>query len=80
MELLNHPVLEGVSVLIVFSKVDVKAARQLDELKNLMRLEQILGLVNHDVTEITFNIQTRENISHIFNWCMRFQSSYQDIC
>lgn len=73
MELLSHPSLEEVSVMIVFSKLDRQAARQLHELKNLMRLEQIVGGGNNDVSQVTFNIQNPENISEIFNWCMKFQ-------
>ena len=78
-ELLSHPSLEGISVLIVFSKLDRKAARQLNELKNLMRLDQIVNGGNNDVKETTFNIENRENISDIFNWCMKFQPSIHDI-
>merc|ERR1711997_546191 len=72
-ELLCHQKLDGVRVLIVFSKMDRKASRQLHELKNLMRLEQIIDNCNHIVTETTFNIKTRESISEIFNWCMQFR-------
>lgn len=59
--------------MIVFSKLDRQAARQLQELKTLMRLEQIVGGGNNDVSQVTFNIQNPENISEIFNWCMKFQ-------
>ena len=79
MELLSHPSLEGVSVMIVFSKLDRKAARQLNELKNLMRLDQIVNGGNNDVSEITFNIENPVNISEIFNWCMKFQTSIHDM-
>ena len=52
MELLSHPSLEEVSVMIVFSKLDRQAARQLHELKTLMRLEQIVGGGNNDVSQV----------------------------
>ena len=48
--------------MIVFSKMDKKASRNQIELKNLMRLEQIIDSGNHEVTEITFNIQKQDNI------------------
>ena len=59
--------------MIVFSKLDRQTARQLHELKSLMRLEQIVRGGNHDVSETTFNIKSRENVSDIFNWCMKFR-------
>ena len=73
MELLCHEKLDGVSVMIVFSKMDRKSARQLHELKSLMRLEHIVDNCNHVVTETTFNIQNREKIDEIFSWCMQFR-------
>ncbi len=73
-ELLNHPSLENVSVMIVFSKLDMKSARLLHELKNLMRMEQLVNCGNHEVTEISFDMSKRDNVADIFNWCMRFQT------
>mgnify|MGYP001451412290 CR=1 FL=1 len=57
----------------VFSKMDKKASRNQIELKNLMRLEQIIDSGNHEVTEITFNIQKQDNIKQIFDWMMGFK-------
>ena len=59
--------------MIVFSKMDKKASRNQIELKNLMRLEQIIDSGNHEVTEITFNIQKQDNITKIFDWLMGFK-------
>ena len=59
--------------MIVFSKMDKKASRNQIELKNLMRLEQIIDSGNHEVTEITFNIQKQDNIKQIFDWMMGFK-------
>ena len=59
--------------MIVFSKMDKKASRNQIELKNLMRLEQIIDSGNHEVTEITFNIQKQDNIKEIFDWLMGFK-------
>ena len=59
--------------MIVFSKMDKTASRNQIELKNLMRLEQIIDSGNHDVTEITFNIQKQDNITEIFDWLMGFK-------
>ena len=59
--------------MIVFSKMDKTASRNQIELKNLMRLEQIIDSGNHDVTEITFNIQKQDNITQIFDWLMGFK-------
>ena len=56
--------------MIVFSKMDKTASRNQIELKNLMRLEQIIDSGNHEVTEITFNIQKQDNIKQIFDWMM----------
>ena len=59
--------------MIVFSKMDKTASRNQIELKNLMRLEQIIDSGNHEVTEITFNIQKQDNITEIFDWLMGFK-------
>ena len=59
--------------MIVFSKMDKKASRNQIELKNLMRLEQIIDSGNHEVTEFTFNIQKQDNIKQIFDWLMGFK-------
>ena len=59
--------------MIVFSKMDKTASRNQIELKNLMRLEQIIDSGNHEVTEITFNIQKQDNIKQIFDWMMGFK-------
>ena len=59
--------------MIVFSKMDKKASRNQIELKNLMRLEQIIDSGNHEVTEITFNIQKQDNVKQIFDWMMGFK-------
>ena len=59
--------------MIVFSKMDKKASRNQIELKNLMRLEQIIDSGSHEVTEITFNIQKQDNIKQIFDWMMGFK-------
>ena len=59
--------------MIVFSTMDKKASRNQIELKNLMRLEQIIDSGNHEVTEITFNIQKQDNIKQIFDWMMGFK-------
>ena len=59
--------------MIVFSKMDKTASRNQIELKNLMRLEQIIDSGNHEVTEITFNIQKQDNIKEIFDWLMGFK-------
>ena len=59
--------------MIVFSKMDKKASRNQIELKHLMRLEQIIDSGNHEVTEITFNIQKQDNIKQIFDWMMGFK-------
>ena len=59
--------------MIVFSKMDKTASRNQIELKNLMRLEQIIDSGNHEVTEITFNIQKQNNITQIFDWLMGFK-------
>ena len=53
--------------------MDKTASRNQIELKNLMRLEQIIDSGNHDVTEITFNIQKQDNITEIFDWLMGFK-------
>ena len=53
--------------------MDKKASRNQIELKNLMRLEQIIDSGNHEVTEITFNIQKQDNIKQIFDWMMGFK-------
>ena len=73
-ELLAHPSLDGISVMIVFSKADLRCARQLHEMKNLMRLEQIIGGGSHDIQEVTFDISKRDTTAQIFDWCMKFQS------
>ena len=77
-ELLGHPSLEGVSVMIVFSKLDMKGARQLNELKNLMRIDQIVENGNHDVTQVSFNVSKRDEIGEIFEWCMQFKAPPQE--
>ena len=53
--------------------MDKTASRNQIELKNLMRLEQIIDSGNHEVTEITFNIQKQDNITEIFDWLMGFK-------
>lgn len=71
-ELLSHPSLESISVLLVFSKLDLKSSRQYHELRNLMRLDQLIACGNHDLTEVTFDLKKRDKLGEIFEWCMRF--------
>ena len=59
--------------MIVFSKMDRKAGRSINELTNLMRLEEIIEGGNHIVTKITFNIQKQDNLKQIFDWLMGFK-------
>ena len=59
--------------MIVFSKMDKKAGRSINELTNLMRLEEIIEGGNHIVTQITFNIQKQDNLKEIFDWLMGFK-------
>lgn len=78
-ELLSHPALEGLKVMIVFSKADRKAARHEHELKNLMRLDEIIAGGNHDVKEMTFNYKNEEHIKEVFDWCMQFKVFVKEI-
>ena len=71
-ELLAHPSLEGISTMIVFSKADLGRARELHELKHLMRLDQIVTQGTQDVKEVAFNILKRDTLADIFEWCMKF--------
>ena len=59
--------------MIVFTKMDRKAGRSINELTNLMRLEEIIEGGNHIVTKITFNIQKQDNLKQIFDWLMGFK-------
>ena len=59
--------------MIVFSKMDKKAGRSINELTNLMRLEEIIEGGNHIVTQVTFNIQKQDNLKQIFDWLMGFK-------
>ena len=59
--------------MIVFTKMDRKAGRSINELTNLMRLEEIIEGGNHIVTRITFNIQKQDNLKQIFDWLMGFK-------
>ena len=73
MELLSHPALDGLKVMIVFSKMDRKTSRQVNELKSLMRLEEVMEKSNHDISDISFNIEKQENLTTIFEWIMQFK-------
>ena len=73
-ELLAHPSLDGISVMVVFSKADQRSARQLHEMKNLMRMEQIIGGGTQDIQEVIFDISKRDTSGQIFDWCMKFTS------
>jgi len=78
-ELLANPSLDGISVLIVFSKADLQSPRKLQELKSIIRLDQIASMSSQDVQEMTFNIKKKETLGCIFEWCMNFQTSPLDI-
>ena len=77
-ELLAHPSLDGISVMVVFSKADMRSSRQLHEMKNLMRLDQIILGCNQDIQEVTFDVSKRDTSGQIFDWCMKFQSPMQE--
>ena len=78
-ELLANPSLDGISVLIVFSKADLQSPRKLQELKSIIRLDQIASMSSQDVQEMTFNIKKKETLGCIFEWCVNFQTSPLDI-
>ena len=73
-ELLSHTSLDGVSVLIVFSKADLQSPRNLQEFKSILRFDQIQSMGNKDIQDMTCNMKKRDTLAPIFDWCMKFQT------
>ena len=73
-ELLSHNSLDGVSVLIVFSKADLQSPRNLQEFKSILRFDQIQSMGNQDIQDMTCNMKKRDTLAPIFDWCMKFQT------
>ena len=74
---LNHVLTRNsapLPVMIVFSKSDLKSARNLMEIQYLMRLDTILRQGMQMIQHVTFNVVTKENIDTIIEWCMQFVS------
>ena len=71
--------LKNAHVMIVFTKTDLKAVRSLRELQNVMRLDQIVSSCKQAIIHTTFNIETKENIQTVYDWCFQFCSSKTEI-
>ena len=78
-ELLAHPSLDGTSVLIVFSKADLQSPRNMQELKSIIRFDNIVSMTNQDVQSMTFNISKKDTLEKIFDWCMKFHTPSMDM-
>ncbi|XP_023329318.1 ADP-ribosylation factor-like protein 16 [Eurytemora carolleeae] len=73
-ELLNQPALQGAPFLIVFSKTDIKSSRTLNELKQLMRLDEIKEHSTQELHSLDFNTEETSKIEPILNWCLKFKN------
>ena len=75
-ELLNYPGIDTstTSVLVIFTKTDVKSTRTVSELKAIMRLEHISSNCGKPIQHKTFNQDTKDNLNDIFDWCMQFRA------
>ena len=75
--ILNHVLTRNsapLPVMIVFSKSDLKSARNLMEIQYLMRLDTILRQGMQMIQHVSFNVVTKENMDTIHEWCMQFVS------
>lgn len=72
-DLIHRPgVVDSAHILIVFTKTDMPSSRSLSELMSLMRLSQIASVSRQNVNHVTFNLKEKENLQHIYDWCVRF--------
>ena len=58
-------------VMIVFTKTDVYSYKSILELKMIMRLNHITSTATQEVKHTTFNIEQRENLQNIREWCFK---------
>ena len=73
--LISPLLLQNAHVMIVFTKTDLKAVRSLRELQNVMRLDHIVSSCKQTIIHTTFNIETKENIQSVYDWCFKFCSA-----
>ena len=73
-ELLHQPSIQSAPVLIVFTKTDLKSARTLNELKSLMRLEDIRQHSNQEINVLEFNTEDESKLGPVLDWCIRFKT------
>ena len=73
-ELLHQPSIQSAPVLIVFTKTDLKSARTLNELKSLMRLEDIKQHSNQEINVLEFNTEDESKLGPVLDWCIRFKT------
>ena len=73
-ELLHQPSIQSAPVLIVFTKTDLKSARTLNELKSLMRLEDIKQHSNQEINVLEFNTEDETKLGPVLDWCIRFKT------
>jgi len=78
-QLLHHPALQSSPFLIVFTKTDVKSARTLNEMKTLMRLEDIIMHSTQKIEIMEFTSEDKEKIEPILEWCMKFKTTPQQM-
>ena len=74
MELLHQPSIQSAPVLILFTKTDLKSARTLNELKSLMRLEDIKQHSNQEINVLEFNTEDHAKLGPVLDWCMKYKS------
>ena len=73
-ELLHQPSIQTAPVLVVFTKTDLKSARTLNELKSLMRLEDIKQHSNQEINVLEFNTEEESKLTPVLDWCMKYRT------
>ena len=73
-ELLHQPSIQSAPVLILFTKTDLKSARTLNELKSLMRLEDIRQHSSQEINVMEFNTEEEAKLGPVLDWCMKYKT------
>lgn len=73
-ELLHQPSIQTAPVLILFTKTDLKSARTLNELKSLMRLEDIRQHSSQDINVMEFTTEDESKLRPVLDWCMKYKT------
>ena len=70
---------QNAHVMIVFTKTDLKSVRSIRELQYMMRLDQIMSSCKQVITHTDFNIETKDNIQSVYDWCFKFCSTKTEV-